>query len=265
MDGMGRGFVEPTRTLVLSRHGAKILLKRLLVPHQEVSIRCFETRKETDARIVGQIGKSSEGNFYGVEFLDPNVNVWDIEFPPLSESEKAVARVLLECVRCHTRELTYLNEFEAEVFEANRCLSRSCKRCTDTSVWKQSGAQPSAEQIALPVPASASPAPPAATPVRSQNERKEVRVGIEMTACLRHPQLGEEVIATENVSRSGFAFKSPKYYGANAVVEVAIPYSRGAGNIFTPARIEHIEELPAEGLTRYGVSYIRVHKGWPGT
>lgn len=264
-DGLGRGFMEETQTLVLSRHGAKILLTRKLVPDQEINLHCHRTGKEADVRIVGQIGSGSEGHHYGVEFLDPDINLWDIEFPPLSESEKAVTRVLLECVRCHSRELTYLNEFEAEVFEANRCLSRPCKRCTDTSLWKASLAQAPSEQIPLPVEVKPAPEPPAAEPTRTRNERKEVRVSLKISACIRHAQLGEEVVITENVSRGGLRFKSPKGYTVGSVTEVAVPYSRGSGNIFTPARIEHAEQLPAEGLTLYGVAYIPVHKGWPGS
>lgn len=263
-DGLGRGFMEETKTLVLSRHGAKILLSRKLAPDQEVSILCRTTGQEEAARVVGQIGGEANGFYYGMEFLNQEANVWDIEFPPLSESEAAVGRVLLECVRCHTRELTYLNEFEAEVFEANQCLSRSCKRCTDTSIWKHAPAQTESEQIPLPVQAHDVPPPAVETPLRTRNERKDIRVGLKIQACVRDAQRGEEIVGTENVSRAGFAFKSTRPYGEGMVVEVSVPYSRGAGNIFTPARIEHVEQISSEGLTLYGVSYIPVHKGWPG-
>ncbi len=263
-DGLGHGFMEETRTLVLSRHGAKILGCHKLGPDQELSVRCHKTGKEVVARVVGQIGGGPGGYHYGVEFLDPDVNLWDIDFPPLVESEEAVARVLLECVRCHAQVLTYLNEFEAEVFEANGCLSRSCKRCTDTSIWKAATSQAPSEQIPLPVKLDPAPAAAPAVPLRTQNERKVVRVSLKITACIRHPQFGEEIVVTENVSRGGFRFKSPKCYSRDSIVEVAVPYSRGAGNIFTPARIEHAEQIPGEPLTSYGAAYIPVHKGWPG-
>ncbi len=262
-DGLGQMFLQDTRTIVLSLHGAKILLKCKLVPEQEITIRCISTKKEADARVAGQIGSCPEGYFYGVEFLDPNVNLWDIEFPPLTDSEQAVARVLLECARCHLRELVYLAALEAEVFEVNHCLSRLCKRCTDVSVWKLSTGELPSEQIPLPAAPPPPPTPPPAS-ARSENERKEVRVSLSLSACVRHSQYGEEIVKTENVSRGGFRFKSPKQYPAGGVVEVAVPFTRGSGNIFTPARIEHCEELSSEGLRLYGVSYIQVHKGWPG-
>lgn len=263
-DANGVGFVEDSKTAVISRHGAKILLKHALVPEQELTIRCRATGKESDARVVGKIGSGPKGYFYGIEFLDPKVNLWDIEFPPLAESEMAVARVLLECVRCHARELTYLDAPEAEVFEANQALSRHCTRCTDMSIWKLSSIQAPTEQIQLAIQPTTVPEPHAVAPARAQNERKVVRVSLKITACIR-TWFGEEVVTTGNVSRGGISFKSSMHYAEGSVVEVAVPYSPGTGNIFAPARVEHAEKLPAEGVTLYGVSYIPVHKGWPGS
>ena len=118
IDATGRGFMDETRTLVLSRHGAKILSCRKLAPEQELRIRCTKTRREAIARIVGKIGGDAEGYYYGIEFLEPDASVWAIEFPPLAESEMAVGRVLLECEGCQTQEVTYLDVFAAEVLMA---------------------------------------------------------------------------------------------------------------------------------------------------
>jgi len=264
-DCMGDAFVEETRTLLLSRHGAKILLERKLVPDQEVAVLCKSTGRESAARVVGQIGRSREGFFYGIEFLDSDVNLWDIEFPPLSESEKGVVRILLECVRCHAREVTYLDGFEAEVFEANRCLSRPCKRCTDVSVWKLCAAGAATEQTSLPQPPEVRPEPREAWAVRTTNEWQGSRVSLRIRACIRTPDGGEEIVVTENVSRAGFAFKSARSYSLGSAIEAAVPYASGAGNIFAPGRIERLEDLPTESVTLYSVSYIRIHRGWPGS
>lgn len=245
-------FVDETRTLVISRHGANILLNRAMVPEQEVSIRCMLTNVETNARIVGQVGEEPAGVHYGVEFLDPNVNVWGIEFPSLEESENAIGRVLMECSRCHYRQIIYLTEMEAEVFEANRSLTRICKRCGIQCLWDESLAAGPTEEEA-----------PAAPPPRTENERQHVRVGLRITACIQHPQLGQEVISTEDVSRGGLRFKSRKTYAVGSIIDVALPYSDEGMNIFAPARIVHAKELPEEGVSQYGVQYIPAHKGWP--
>jgi len=258
-DCLGAAFLEQTRTLLLSRHGAKILLTRKLVPDQELNLRCLKTGQESDVRVVGQIGGGPEGYHYGVELLDVDVDLWGVEFPPLAEADGAVGRVLLACIRCHTRELAYLDEFEVEVLEVNHYLSRQCKRCRDTTLWKQTALQegeeaaPPAEPVAVPQPAP---------PPRTRNERKHVRLDLHVEVCVRAPQYGEEVVVTENVSRGGFCFKSRRHYGVGWVIEVALPYAPGGANIFAPARVVRAEERPAEGVSVHGVAYIPNQQGW---
>jgi len=121
------------------------------------------------------------------------------------------------------------------------------------------------EQIPLPVSGEASPEPLLTPPARTANERRDLRISLRISACLRDRQGGEEIVVTENVSRAGFSFKSPKSYAVGSIIGVAVPFTREAGNIFTPARVEHAESSPGEQVTAYGVSYIRVHQGWPGT
>jgi PilZ domain len=251
-DAMGAGFLEQTRTVMVGRHGAKILSTRMLVPDQEINVRCLKTARESDARVVGQLGSEGSSHFYGVELLDNDPDLWGIEFPSTSESESAVGRVLLECVRCHSQELAYLDEFEVEVLEANQSLSRHCRRCTDTSVWKKSTAREGAEPPAQPPP----PHAVEKTIRRSRNDRKHVRLDLKVEVCIHHPQLGEEVTTTVNVSRGGFRFRSSKGYGEGWVVEAALPFSKGGANIFTPARIVYVGESPGEKAYVYGVMYL---------
>ena len=283
-DEAGRVFMDNTIALQLSRHGAKILLGRKLVPDQEITIRCLENSREAETRVVGLIREESEGYSYGVEFLDPEANLWNIEFPPLSESDQGVARLVLECACCHSRELVYLNELEAEVFESNKTLSRHCKRCTGMTLWKESpgpvpsdSVPPPSQAVPPPTESSARPETPAVTPPKSPEvappkepavspqptptERQKSGVRLNLTACIRHAHLGEEVVVTENISREGLGFKSAKYYAEGWSIEVAVPYSRGAGNIFVPGRVTHLEAVPAEGLTLYSVSYVRAQQG----
>ena len=72
----------------------------------------------------------------------------------------------------------------------------------------------------------------------------------------RHPQLGQEVATTVNVSRGGFRFKSSKGYGEGWVIEAALPYSKSGANIFTPARIVYVGEAAGEKAYVYGVMYL---------
>lgn len=257
-DSMGQGYIEEGRTLLLSRHGAKIVLNRKLSPNQELTVRCLSTNSSADARVVGQIGRGPHGYFYGIEFLDADANPWKIEFPPMADAHKAVARTLIECSACKTRAIAYMSDIEAEIYEANRCLSRPCQKCGDKALWTEP----------VMVIMEDAPSSPGAKEfdvqatllklLRSQNERKESRAHLRMTACLRSPEFGEEVVFTEDVSNGGFRFKSPKHHSLGSVIEIAVPYTRKTGNIYVLAQIEWEYPLPNEGVTLFGAWYVQM-------
>jgi hypothetical protein len=261
-DCMGDMFLEQSNTAVVGRHGAKIVLTRKLGPDQEVNVRCHATGRESEVRVVGQIGSTPEGAFYyGVALLDPDIDLWGIEFPSAEEAEGAVGRALLECVRCHTRELVYLYEFEAEVLDANHYLARHCRKCVDSSVWRET-TLPAGEE--LPPEAEAILEPFAPPPKRTKNDRKHVRLDLKVNACIRDPMYGEEIVVTENVSRGGFRFRSKKHYAEGWLIEAALPYSPGGANIFAAARIMYAEELGTSGESVYGVAYVPAGQTWSG-
>jgi len=81
VDAAGRNFAEQTRTLVVSRHGAKVVSARVLLPQQALTLRCYRTGLETLARVVGQIGQEGEHTCYGLGIADSQVNVWGINSP----------------------------------------------------------------------------------------------------------------------------------------------------------------------------------------
>jgi len=237
--------------VVISRHGAKIITRFKMGRDQELVVRCLPTGKESAARIVGELGQSPEGYSYGVEFLDPQVTIWDIEFPSISGAEQAAGRTLLECGRCGARELAYLDAMEVEVLEHGQGLSRPCNRCTDVMVWKVVRESPGREAPASPETA------------RTQNERQEARTGVKLSALIRHPYVGDEIVTTENISPGGLCVRSTRRYRAGTVVEVAFPYTPGGATIFAAARIEHVNELPGEKATLYGLGYLPASEGLP--
>jgi hypothetical protein len=250
----GSVFNEDARTLTLSRKGAAIALHRKFTPQQEITLRNRENGCEARARVVGQMGNEGNSLVYGISFLDPGIDLWGIEFPPLTGDEKPVARTLLECGNCRNREVVHLDEFEADVYQFNQHLARRCRYCGTDTVWKQAG-EGSPDDWRLPISSLEEELPKRVPPkLRIANERKHLRVGIQFLACIRYMG-SEEVVRTENVSRGGFAFKSRRPYYIGASVEVAVPYSVGAGNIFGSASIVNARELPQEGSTLYGIQY----------
>ncbi len=269
-DFTGEHFVEQCRTVVVSRHGATIIVTRKLAADLELILKRPGTKKEALVRVVGQIGGQHEGYVYGLALMDHSVNLWNIYFPDLEESQSAVGRALLECGRCKNREIVYMNEVEAEVFEANLALQRNCGICGNSSVWKPvPGELKDEPPVPQPAAASGPPeteegtepapehAPPAEPPPSVVSRRKDLRIKSNMPACIRQPGFGEEVVSCDDISRGGLSFRSGKRYFLGSRIEVANPYAAGAANIFIPARIVFTQELPKEGLYKYGVSYLK--------
>ena len=242
--GLNQEFATTTRTVLLSRHGAKIILDHDQVPQGELSVGCLNTNKEADARIVGFMGEEPEGPSYGVEFLDKEVNLWDIAFPPLEEAGKAVGRTLLRCRQCGTTELAYLNETEAIIFQFRDYVPRPCGVCHELCLWEQMVWQRDWS------PANQKELEP------QRHARQQTRFEVPFTACIRSTRFGEEVVPTRNISRGGINFKSVRQYETGDRVEVAVPYAHNSGNIFVPARIAYHQPGREQRLHQYGVAYV---------
>ena len=268
-DFTGEHFVEQCKTVIVSRHGATIIVSRKLAADLELILKRPGTRKEALVRVIGQIGGQHEGYVYGLALLDNTINLWNIYFPALDESQSAVGRALLECGHCKNREIVYMNEVEAEVYEANLALQRNCHACGNSTVWKSvPGELVEDPSVAVPVEvalpssgeaagdADAPPSPPEPPPP-VMSRRKDLRIKSNMPACIRQPGFDEEVVTCDDISRGGLAFRSAKRYFLGSRIEVANPYAAGAANIFVPARIVFTQELPKEGLYKYGVCYLK--------
>jgi hypothetical protein len=133
----GRVFSERTKTVVLSRHGAGIVSSYKLSAEQELVLRNETSRKEIEARVVGQIGADGETYIYGIAFLDRAINFWEIDFPELSDTEKQASKTLLECSSCHSREMADHSDLASDVMAVNDSIVRYCKKCGSSTMWKQ--------------------------------------------------------------------------------------------------------------------------------
>jgi hypothetical protein len=325
----GKIFSEHTKTVVLSLHGAGIISRHKLSPEQELVLRWPERNKETEIRVVGQIGADSGRYTYGVAFFDELLNFWEMEFPLPSPIERELGLLTLFCSACQALEKIDDNSIEADVVATNEGVLRFCKRCGLSTVWKlaqpgtplpeqpaipraapkptvppstpapQSGAASASAYSAAPPPGLVSPefhpaAPPAGAhllrgPVKTPdsakvsspapapsvltlpasaqksaaprvNRRKYPRVKVNYIALVRHPELGDEFVQCEDVSRGGLRFKSRNKYSEQALIEVAAPYSSGQPSIFVSARIVYVQELPEQNLYRYGAQYLNAIK-----
>ena len=258
-DANGQEFRDAARTLLINQHGAVILLDRELAAEQRVHLKRrapAEAHREGEARIVGQFGRQAEGALYGVEVLDGGKDLWGVEFPSVAASSEAVARMLLECTYCRSREVVYLNEFELRGFETNRGIARHCKTCGVASIWVQA---PHEDEKKLGARARGRKA---ADSAKSKFEvepggpqRTHPRVRTRLTACIRQANSDDELAVCEDISPVGMCFRSKRRYDINSVVDVAVPYSPDTANIFLPARIVYSEAMPKAGLFRHGTKY----------
>ncbi len=257
----GHVFSEKARTLLVSRNGAMILIGRNLTPQEEILIRREGIGKESPALVLGQVRKQADGFVYGVKLLNPSINLWEINFVPLSEEERAVGRTLLQCGKCGLREVIYLEEFEAEVFHANRYIYHTCNRCHESTIWNETKHDPTEwmREISPPPPPPAPPPPPEPVPMpRSKNERRHNRIGCKLRACIRfESHFEDEVLEINDVSRGGVSFTTRKYLAPGTKIEIAVPYSAGMANIFVPAEIVRLKPIPDKNLYECGAAYIK--------
>ena len=156
-DTSGRVFSEETHTLVLSLHGAGIRSRNKFAPDEVLTMRLADSGRETDIRLVGRLGEDSRGNVFGITFCDPNLDFWQIEFPPPSEPLPRAHGVDLECCFCNERVQVQQTEIESDVLLTSQTVLRFCQSCGQTTAWKKStgaAAPPRVKPSPIPTPLS---------------------------------------------------------------------------------------------------------------
>jgi len=98
---------------------------------------------------------------------------------------------------------------------------------------------------------------------RPVNKRRNVRIRVSFSACVRHPAHADEVVECENVSKGGVCFHSLQQYPLDSFIEVAAPFSPGETALFVPAQIKRIEPLSGGLVFRYGVEYTKFSSTQP--
>jgi hypothetical protein len=247
----GATVKQPAETLLVSRNGGVIRLQEKLFPGQELILERKtegDQSKKAQARIVAEIDHEPEGFIYAIAILEPRHDFWDIEFPAPHKAEEALARLLMECNFCQRREVVYLNEMELKSFEIRKCVARLCKHCDAPSIWIEAQSE-SLNEGFLPSRS--------AIEERVVPRRNRTRVKARVLACIRRRGFQEEVAVCEDLSKGGIAFRSRNQYPEGTRLEVAVPYTPGAGAIFVPIRIVFSQPISSAGLYRHGAAYLR--------
>jgi hypothetical protein len=238
-------------SLLVSRNGGVLLIPEKFFPGQEISLRRpleGDRFKTAHARIVAEIDREPEGFLYAVHILEARTDFWDIEFPAPHKAEEALARLLMECSFCFRREVVYLDELQLRSFESRKCVARICKVCDAPSIWVEAQAE---------MTANGRPANHEEGNDRVLPRRNRTRVKARVLACIRRRGFQEEVAVCEDLSKGGIAFRSRNQYPQGTRVEVAVPFTPGAGAIFVPIRIVFSQPIPSAGLFRHGAAYLK--------
>jgi len=242
---------QPAHTMLVSRNGGVLRLQEKLFAGQEITLHRRlegELTRSTRARIVAEIDCEPEGFIYAVAMLEPRADFWDIEFPAPHQAEEALARLLMECSFCQRREVVYLNEMELKSFEIRKCVARLCRHCDAPSIWVEAATERKIDDT-LPSRTAAED--------RVIPRRNRTRVKARVLACIRRRGFQEEVVVCEDLSKGGISFRSRNRYPEGTRLEVAVPYTPGAGAIFVPIRIVSSQPIASAGLFRHGAAYVR--------
>jgi len=246
--GRGKDLLAEGQTVDISRQGATIKVDTELFAGEIIKVQRVDgVGKEAKARVVGRVARGSDGYVFGVTILDSAIaDPWGVVFPAVGDMGKAVLRALLRCVACDRTEVSYLNEFEAELLLSLHYVSRSCENCGGWTTWNRPQDRSRAGLI------------PAVAP-GTQNRRSYGRIQVEAVGCVRHPELGNEVVVVRELACGGLSFYSATKYPEGSCVEIAVPYSSKAPNIYSPARIVGSRNGSGKGFLEYeyGVAYLQ--------
>ena len=85
----GTAFVEHTKTLTVSAHGALLQLQEPVLHGQSLNLRNVVTGEEAACKVVDLNPGASGLAEIGLEFAQPNPRFWRVLFPPLDWSGRS--------------------------------------------------------------------------------------------------------------------------------------------------------------------------------
>lgn len=228
--GSAGDFVEDTHTLMVNRDGALIALKHRVTPEDTIRIINLENLREADFRVVGEMRlEIPDYSGWGVECLERERTLWDIDFPPPLDPAGSNAGALLECLGCNKQGLLVLSLIEVDLLESAGMLQRLCQHCGQLSTWTYADLTRRPKDVRVPMQ------PPVKPQVGKWNGKIErrtyKRIGVKLRALIRNARGEEEIAKTENLSKGGLALCLKMTLSLGEFVTVICPYT-GSGQEF---------------------------------
>jgi hypothetical protein len=242
--GSAGDFVEDTTTIMVNRDGALIALKHRVAADETLRVINLENFREADFRVVGEMRlEDAEFSGWGVECLEKERTLWDIDFPPPLDPGGSNAGALLECLGCRKQGLLVLSLVEVELLEAVGTLQKLCDKCGQLSTWTYADVTRRPKE--MPPAAAQPPVSPKVGKWDGKIERRVFkRMGVKLRALVRNGRGQQEIAKTENVSKGGLALCLKMELALREFVAVICPYSGG------------IEEFERKAEVRYRAPHI---------
>ena len=206
---------------------------------------------------MGQFGRQKDGYLYGIEVPDPAVDLWGVDSRRSQNRPKRWRACCWSAVLPEPRGRAP-ERAGASGFETNRGVARHCKTCGVPSIWTQA---PHEDEKKLTCARRARRRAKCRGAIPAERRAAERAAhAAEDAAYGVHSAAGadDELAVCEDISPIGMCFRSKRRYERNTPIDVAVPYSPDAANIFLPARVVYSEEMPKAGLFRHGTEYRRV-------
>jgi hypothetical protein len=264
--GFGGGasdFIEDTHTLMVNRDGALIALQHRVAADDTLRVVNLENFREADFRVVGEVRlESTDFSGWGVECLERERTLWDIDFPPPLDPAGSTAGALLECLGCGKQGLLVLNLVEVDLLEASGTLQKLCEKCGQLSTWSYADVTRRPKQMPpVPAVAAAAPQPPVSPKVGKWDGRVErrfyKRMALKLRALVRNSKGQQEIAKTENLSKGGLALILKMELALGEFVTVICPYSGGVDEFERKAEVRYRAPHIAGQNWFYGLRYFR--------
>ncbi|MGD0696815.1 MAG: PilZ domain-containing protein [Terriglobia bacterium] len=260
--GSAGSFSEETYTVEINRAGARIALQHRAAADDTIRIVNLQNLREADFRVIGASRlETGEVGDWGVECLETERNIWDINFSSPIETGSSQAGALLECKDCGTQSFCTLQTWELDALESGS-MQRLCQTCGGPTEWRYVDVNRRVEEVRTPERAAApaaqeAPIAPAAaaTPARTE-KRAYRRLALKLPILVRDKNGDQEVAKTENVSKGGVAVGLGMELEIGDLVTICCPYVEGGQNMEQKAEIRHRETFFIGQRWIYGMRFM---------
>jgi hypothetical protein len=259
--GSAGDFVEDTHTLMVNRDGALIALIHRVAADDTIRIVNLENFREADFRVVGETRlESADFSGWGVECLERERTLWDIDFPPPLDPAGSNAGALLECLGCGKQGLLVLSLIEVDLLESAGTLQKLCDKCGHLSTWTYADVTRRPKEMP-PAQAPAAAQAPVSAKVGKWDGKIErrlfKRMAVKLRALIRNSKGQQEIAKTENLSKGGLALCLKMDLALGEFVTVICPYSGGVEEFERRAEVRYRAPHIAGQNWFYGLRYYR--------